>query len=105
MALNLVEFYFKVTTTERTSVPPRGMDESLDVCLENFAQPLERLGYSRVRAAAFAVLVAGFPARRQNLPVSKCRGNKPRRPSKRARSGESGVTPKPVSGEFPVFSL
>ena len=47
----------------------------------------------------------GFPARRQKFPCFRIQGNTPRRTPRRGRTGESGPTRKPVSGEFPVFSL
>ncbi len=55
--------------------------------------------------AAFGVRIAGFLARRQKFPCFRIQGNTPRRTSRRGRTGESGPTRKPVSGEFPVFSL
>ncbi len=46
-----------------------------------------------------------FPARRQNFPCFRIQGNTPLRTPRRGRTGESGPTRKPVSGEFPVSSL
>jgi hypothetical protein len=78
-------------------------------------QPMMRLGITRPsrgrdsprdhHEAAFAVRIAGFPARRQKFPCCRIQGNTPRRTPRRGRTGESGPTRKPVPGEFPVFSL
>jgi hypothetical protein len=84
---------------------PRRLEQATDDTTRVHSSRLWPRITSRPSRAAFAVRVAGFPARRQKFPSSRLQGNTPRRTPERGRTEESGPTRKPDSRELPVSSL